>query len=553
MNSSLNRLPVWPKMVILMNKRLDKIWRQAAFCVCLAVLLFSAACAPIGQSSYPEISRDEEIPGNTQTEPVGNDWQLEPTRLVLAVPFGPEAAEMLRLLFLARLSGDLPLDRENLSGNVWQQEDLLVFDQPLELVLESVSWAEGADREQMDIWRSAGELPDIIYSRNASTEISKKSIIDLTDHLAENSLLSPDNIYASMLEGAYVNNGIYGIPFLASTPLLLSDREWLTQAGVSLPAAAWSWLDFAELALAAQAGLDESGLGVSQTVLDSLQEEPQQLSEILTRCRLTLANPQELFRWLPLQTAGTAGGYGWQNGSFDLTGDAWQATYAWLEQFISSGLTPYHLSGEQRQEAMLQNRIQIARRSVFWIADSTELAWWHQQDGISVSEKYLPIGELFWPLADNEAENGISTETAAKAAAGARFPVNMRYLAVAAGSDRQQLATGFAAFIALDPDSLLIQSRYQLYEGMFPASRNDEVWQAMVSRQPYSSMLMSLRPELDNIYVEPVFSQANWVPATTEAQALLLALLQGQEDEEPDTEVRLGEINRRINRLLRGE
>lgn len=531
-----------------------RIARQYSKFILLFILIAItlSGCSVPERTTYPELPGQDVSPDLTTEDPSSSGPVIDrKTVLTIAVPFGKDTAEMLRLLFCARISGELDHDPGNPIGDSIRMDNLAEYDLPLELILENVSPAGGAGIEQILQWQASATVPDIIYSKNAAGSYGLETLADLGPHLHDNQLFTPDNVYASLVPGAAAENSIYGVPYLGSVPLVLYDKNWLDSSGISLPEFGWSWHDFAKIMIQVQNELDESGLGISPAIIESLEEQPEVLEKLLAGSKITMGNPQMLVHWLPTQIDSQTGPIGWNGGRFVLNSPAGAETYNWIDNMTRSGFSYLHLDQDLREKAMLMNRQQVADRSIFLVINSSDLAWWHQQEDRTAGEKFLPAGDISWPgeQAGDQADENTSNDNAVNYQ---RTPVIMNYLAVSADSEHEELAAELAAFIALDNDSLLIQSRYQLYEGFFPAVRSQTVWNAMVSRQTYSSMLMQVALDLENITIEPAYIEKNWDPAAETAENLLLDLLhRSAAGESIDLAYELNRIDNRINQIIR--
>lgn len=526
----------------------------------MTMLVLPVSCTPSQEPTFPQLPKQQETSEMAPEATGTNNSNIVPgTVLRLAVPLGEDAAELLRLLFSGRLSGDLVLDEANGAGRLLQLDDLAEYDLPWQIELESVSWSSGADRTQIAQWKAAADLPDIIYSRRAAADLDLINLLELSPYLSGSELIKPDRIYSGLLEGAIIENHVFGVPYLASVPLLIYRQDWLDSENIALPQGEWNWQQLSEIALQVQMRLDETGKGISPDILETIQENSEISPDVLTEALITLGNPLELMHYLPAQINRESGALAWKEDHFALAGQSGQEAYSWLEKFVHRGLSAVHLDEPQRELADLQNMSQIARRSIFWIADSSDLAWWHQQEGISPDEKLLPRGAVSWPeetveldtREDNCPDN--NAQTADDARFQSRLPVSVRYLTVSRSSEYPGLAADLAAFLALDNDSLLIQSRFQLYEGLFPAVRSELVWNAMVARQPYSTILMDVKELLDCTFTEPAFTVPDYESAVEKAHVLLQELLYDSLLTEENIAERLKEIDQIINQVLRGE
>ena len=157
---------------------------RSVACLFLILMLLAGGCSLSGADEFPTLeTHASPVPGQSesvdQTDPSENA-QTDPVSLSLAVPYGNDVADLLRLLFLARKSGLQPLGDGHSIGMYVQAEDLLQYDGPLQLSVQTVSASSGATDEQIKGWQASGLLPDVIYVREAAHAPGLGQLLDIS-------------------------------------------------------------------------------------------------------------------------------------------------------------------------------------------------------------------------------------------------------------------------------------------------------------------------------------------------------------------------------------
>jgi ABC-type glycerol-3-phosphate transport system substrate-binding protein len=503
--------------------------RLAASLACLLLLTVTAGCAGQGTNVFPTLgtTAPSQNPSTQPSDSKPTASSDEP-HLTVALPLSEEATRVVRLLYLAKKSGLINQEPGQYIGQSINPDDLGQFDKGLTVTLDPLPLSTGATLLQVSLWQASAQLPDIIYCQDAVASLGLDQVIPLNSLLFDNPLLSAAHVYPSMLQSGSVGDALYGIPFLASTPLVYWNKNLLTQLGLDLPLATWTWRDWQELSTAAQQAIDSLGFGATPQTLQQLADTPELLSARLVQARFVTDNPAAALPFIPASISQSAGYALWNSQAFQMDDPSFKAAATWLNDYTHMGYSLLHLTSEQRLAAFGASDTQQAwttGRILFWLGDSSDIAS-RQQDSIPLAAVPLPAGPLDGDGVSNQTAAG--TPAAGEAVTARRLPLTVRSLFIGKQCQDPQLAADFAAFIALDADSLLMQGRYSLYEGMFPVIQDSYVWDALVGRQAYGSILHTLRDRLPEAYCSGQQQTANWqavmqILEQAEGQALLLA------------------------------
>ena len=473
------------------------------------LLLIPGGCVMPGEPVFPTLKTDgHSVPGQTASTDETSTTGIssgEPVTLTVAVPFGNDAADLLRLLFLARTSGQLPGEDGQLIGQHVQADDLAPFDGSLQIAIQTVSATAGATAGQILLWQAAAQMPDVLYVRSAAQSPGLDQLLDLQEWVFDDALLSAGHIYAEALNSMRTDQILYGIPYLASTPMVFFNQKLLEQFHTENPDLNQTWEDWQNLLARLQSAVSLDGQGATPANLALYAEFPQQRDDHLRQSVFLLENPVDFLPFLPASLAMTSGWAMWQGPRFTFADSSFKISADWLRRQVQMGYSPWHLSFEDRITALKVNSARTDNRVIFWVGDSTDLSTWHQQTA-------LPVGECFMPAGARDIRSNLadSASGAVHALLDQRLPVEIRSLVVSKTTREPALAAAFAVFLALDVDSLLLQSRFQLYEGLFPLVQEQAVWEAMVARQPFGYILLTIKDRMPYAYCSGRQMIASW-------------------------------------------
>lgn len=446
--------------------------------VVLVLAMVPAGCTADEGSGFPALTTSlPDGTGSSETTTAGSDATEPVQQLTVALPLDGEGLEALRLLFLARQSGLIRQEPGQYIGLQILPDDLRQFDNGMILNLLPVSAATGATTEQIDMWRSSGSMPDLVYSRSAAETVGLDECLDLTGYLYANKLLTADRVNIPALENCRSGALLYSIPYLASFPVIYINNSLLMQMGLEMPAKTWSWGDWQAFAANAQLAIDQAGLGATQDTIRTLAQDEGALAELLARSIYVTDDLSGLLEWLPAAFEPSAGWAMWDGQRFDYRNAALDQAVEWLSANYLAGYSTLHLTEEQRLAAF--NAVDAVRsgRVLMWAGDSADLDTWRQA-GLQVKACLMPTG-----LAVTDGQQPIADEAG-------QIRISVRSIAVSQSCRLPELAADLAAFIALDADALLLQSRYRLFSGLSPLINDATVQQTLLAGQADWSWLL---------------------------------------------------------------
>ena len=436
-------------------------------------------------------------PRPTESSPTETRSEEDLVYLTLAVPFTDQTTQALRLLFLAREAGlQLDLSAPRLGDHV-ELDDLLQFEGPLALNTFTVPAAVGVSAEQVRAWRASATMPDLLYCSSAAALPDKSQLLPLNDWLYDNMLLSPELLYPQMLAALSNGQTLYSVPFLASTPLLCHHAGLLEQLNARVPPADLSWTSWAQWLDETQQLLIRQQLSIAPAELTTLGDDPQIRQSYLEKA---IVLNSQLAAYLPFiaPAASSTLNWGmWQENSFALDHPEFRSSAAWLRELAQSGYGTEHLTETDLLGAFQEDRL-ISR-----LMDSASLDEWDNREPFAASFSLMPYAE--------------EKEMLAKGLSMKRVPLHIRSLYVSRETENPELSVKLATFIAMDPDSLLMQSRFQQYKGLIPLIRDDAVWAALVAPQTHGALLIALRERLPYAYTGGQQTVRNWDAIIQEA------------------------------------
>jgi hypothetical protein len=465
-------------------------------------MVVMSSCQAPRHSSFPTLETRPSNPVDqtetSVTNPADPEEWVTPVYLSIAVPFGKEAAESLRLLFLARESG-LEIDSSgNYIGSNVSRDDLIRFDAPLHLDVQTVSADEGVSGDQIASWRASGNMPDLMYCSRAAATPGLDHLLTLDELLYDHPLIVPDWVFPTTVDTLRQGEKLSGIPYLASIPLICFNKNLLEQLHVASLPLDPTWFQWQQWMESVQRALTDAELSATPDDLMLIEEDSDVQKERLQRAVFVHDDLSDILPFIPISLGGS-GWAAWNGYSFLLDSQTFKLSASWLRERVRYGLSPVHLSDTQRTTAFNSTRsLRLEDRVVSWTIDSTDLAYWHQQSEIVVGESLMPHGNLQ------------ETPAASDKTAEIRMPVDVRCLVISRQSQEPEWAARFAAFVALDPDSLLMQSRYQINEGLYPVVDDPVVWSALVDRQQFGSGISTFRERFSNAAVSGRQLVAQW-------------------------------------------
>lgn len=524
--------------------------KQGWRCWLLVLLLLLSSGLTACQLNQDNVFPDLPTAGTSRLTPIptmtpdasastGETTGEQPLTLTVAGPWTAESLNNLRLLFLAKHSGALATTEGQLIGDTIRISDLTRYEGPLRVELIPVAMDTGATAESIRVWKAAGNLPDLMYVSQAGDLADSGSLLDLASYLADDDRLSANVTYPSLLTANMSRQRLLAVPYLVSVPLVCFNQSLLNQYSIPSPAAQWTWSDCLDLCASLQAAFKSDGRRLNPADLQSLAANPAALTEKLQQACFPLANPQALLQYWPACLDARIGLASWDGRHLNYDQPAFAAAVQSLQTVVKAGYSPLHLTTAQSAVAWTDSPLQNSGRIALWIDDSANLSAWQLQSKIAFN--FVPLPDF---ASDSPAQTGSQAvsqattqptganqgqptdaqtsqttgqtttrpagETVNQRLLARRQPVVLRSLAVSSRTATPELAAEFAAFLALDPDALLLQARLQRFDGFYPSINNQMLWQMMVQGQQNGSQMMDLRSRLAYAYTGGALLQTVW-------------------------------------------
>ncbi|MGI6327172.1 MAG: extracellular solute-binding protein [Saccharofermentanales bacterium] len=494
-------------------------------CFILAVLLLTglaAGCRLDETPTFPALETTKSVkpdPGG-ETLPK-NPEATAPAQLKAALPISQAGLDAARLLFLAKQSGLLNLEPGQTIGLQVQIDDLRQFDDGSTIDLLPVPISTGATVDQIRIWKNADDLPDIIYTLSAADLAGLLPVRNLEQEMYNQPLLSAGHVNIPALASVSLQGSLIGIPWLASTPILVINQQVADKLKLVIPDENWTWDSWLDFFKAAQVALAEAELLASPEILAEFAEDQTALEARLSGALFVMNDPTSILCFLPAAFDAKAAWAAWNGEAFALDHPAFRQAVAWLREGHIADGTVLQLSDEQRQLVFSGQDPDQSGRTLMWLTDSAVFAEQRQN---------LPPNLLIrlLPSAFSQQEDKGNRQSAPLFLTGRALVVNKQ-------SKAPQMAAQLASFIALDVDALLMQSRFSSDTGQMPLVYHSEAWQALI-QNPFSQGLLA---DFSNRLPDACFSSqqttANWFKAMQEMfSAFGLSLLGTADDNEID-------------------
>ncbi len=433
--------------------------RMATLAVVLALVGLLPACRLTEDSGFPPL--ESQASGQTDssqpsTQPTGT---AQTPSLRVALPMDEPTLDAVRLLYLAK-QGGISQEAGQTIGQQISLDALKLYDNGMKIDLITVPAATGATREQVNLWLSTNDLPDIIYTDSAAAKIGLENCRNINDLLYDNPLLSAGQVNIAALDSGRRGDSLLAVPYLASMPVVYFNETLLAQLGLVAPSPDWTWNQLLAFESKAQQAIDAAGLSASPTALAIIGSKAQ--NSQLIKSVFVMGTPADLLQWLPASLSAEAGWAMWDGQSFQFQKPVFASAAEWLKTIVSGGYSTVHLTAAQRLIAQNGNDLILSGRVLMWAGDSADDSTW-ENAGLTVTARPIPADQT----------SGVIQ----------RMPLTVRSLIVSKTATDPALAAELAAFIALDTDSLLMQSRYQVYEGFVPMNNDSAVWDAAVASQ----------------------------------------------------------------------
>lgn len=433
--------------------------RVVLLLICSIAVCLLPACGISQETGFPDLEISQtggtEPTQSSVTEPTGPSTSRS---LTVALPLGSDSLDSVRLLFLAKESGLIIQEPGQYIGQQIALEDLQQFDSDLTINLVAVTPSTGATPEQIRLWQSSGSMPDIVYCESAA-DAGLSNILNLNDLLYENQLLTAKNVFVPVLENCREGQVLYGIPYYASLPVIYFNSSLMGQLQLQQPANEWTWQDFLSFS-----DLAKQAMNVAEPATSFVTDDP-----------------SALLKWLPASFDADAGYAMWDGQAFRFDQPAFSSAAAWLQDYADAGYTMLNLTAEERLAVLGTLDPILGSKVLIWPGESSDLDNL-QKDGLQVGSNLMPAG----------------------------LTLSVKPLVISKNCTQPQLAADFAAFVALDADSLLLQSRYQVFNGLVPLVKDTTVWQTVVGGQNKATMLLPLFDQMSSIDCSAQQLTAGW-------------------------------------------
>jgi ABC-type glycerol-3-phosphate transport system substrate-binding protein len=413
----------------------DILALAAALLVLLAV---SAACVPADAVVFPTTGTSARPTGPVSTTSSSTP-DLPQRPVTIATGYSREVAEYLGMLYYSRITGVFPENGNDWIGDTVNLEELAQFRDSFPVEALQIE-PGGAGEARIRAWAAAGRLPDLYLTDRVAACAANGWAADITYSAGAHRLLNGMSLYPVLVEGAKSGARLFGIPITFTMPVLMYDRDAVYEAGLIPPLdSGWEFGAFAA-ALETAAALVQPETGT--TVSTGSREGDNPVAVPL------LPTAEGLLELLPAGMDTSLGWAAWTGSGFGFDRNAFREAAGHVESLLLKGLTADRLDPDLFDSAAI------------WLGDSSQIAG----ERLSL-EGSLALSRI--PYLGSE-----------------RIGVRVQTLCVSPEAAETQTIVDFAMFIALDPDALLLASRFGRPEGYLPVSRVDRVWDRTMQSWP---------------------------------------------------------------------
>ena len=470
------------------------VFRKSFFLLVFLCISTLTGCITTSNDHFPVFSEAENNTENQQI-PTNSIVILEEEEMIeitVASPLKDMQLNYLAVLYTAK-------KEQTGMKNIDFSPEYLQNIKPQFTVRAVQTKADGAAIDDIEKWT---EIPDILYVNELGGFEEKKMIQPLTKLLADNSLFLPSNLPISALSSMKMSDDIYGIPFRISAKLLFSNLDILEKAGLQeLP----SDLDL------------EVFKDISETIFQKLTteiipeqdeftdddtdkiEDPSDLSDPQIRIDTLMESIYPLYSctdFFPFLSASFNPELTWfsrKNYFFEFTSEAFYQSVDYLRSYSMAGYSLDHLSEDDKELAFSDEDPRLSGRVAMWIGDTKDLSYWSDNGNTPIILSQIPS----------------SPESISSPPALTIYP-----LCVSTTARHPELASDFAAFIALDHDALLYQMRHD--DGYFPVVDIESLWDSIYSDSDYYEMYLFIHENLRDAYYNPVTNDKSMYQSTEE-------------------------------------
>ena len=431
----------------------------------LCIFLFGMASCSSEKSIFPTIPQN---PGNNNPTAESTDI-TETTRdqarvaIRLAAPLSDETVMYLSQLYTAKRNNMLGV---GITGQTVSIDFLDTIESDISVELLTTS-STGVNLSSYMTWSESGTIPDIILTDSMSDLIESGYLIPLEDYLAGNTLLSPANVYHDMVTQCYSMGQQYGIPFSASVSVIFVNNEILNAAGIVLPYEA-----------------DMNAVLDASSVVYSLNEKQDEADTFI----IPIYSGIDLMPYLPSVFDSKVGFMAERMGKIDLDSDGIMESIRFLREFDSSFFVE-SMTPEDRDAVFGTFDPITSKRVAMWIGQSDEVSRWANYMPYTLGITQIP-----------SLKSGMLTRPALTV-----FP-----LCISSQSEYPYESADFAAFVALDPDAILLRQRLEKHEGFIPVVKSPEVWNYTFSDAKYCGSFYKYKDIMSEAYYCPFVSDVDF-------------------------------------------
>ena len=393
--------------------------------------------------------------------------------------------EYLGMLYYARISGVFPQNATTLIGDTVNLEELAQFRDSFPVrVLRTEPGGAGVD--QLRVWSSAGMLPDI-YLTDAVASVGNEGLAaDLTSITSGNALFSIDKVYPALVEGSKSNGRLFGIPMAFTVPMLFIDRTLADQYDIQTPSAAgWDVEMF----------MNETGKVLAERDLhgDTIPSPKE-----VVKTDAGLLSAKGLWAHLPSGLDSSLGWAAWTGRRFGFDRDAVLVAAEQIQVLTAAWITADRMADKDTEVPPADGKPVFSGNYVMHIGYSSQVSTERARLNDQLGLARLPyMGEE-------------------------RIGAHVYSLCIRPDAAKNRAIVDFAVFLALDPDALVLASRFDTLNGFMPVSKHDAVWTHLVANHMDGEFFQGFRSLLPTAYVDGATCVPGW-------SALYSALIQPTE------------------------
>lgn len=451
----------------------------------LLVALVVTSCQPGTKNRFPALTTAATTASSSATKPTDAPSSSTPITLRVAGPFTAEAAEALRQLYLNLESGQLKRTDGTTIGDRFKPGGAIPDDASLTIRFEPITLGQMMDGNTYRAMAAAGTLPDVFATGDVGSLVKLKAVADLTSIFKSIDTQSASRIPIFAFEALQREGKYWGIPYLATVPVLLVNRGLASQLDLKLPEGRMTAAGLSDVLIQASGKLQELSRPIASPTAGPTAKPATSPAASPTPVQTTVSNPytsvsaiadlRPFLKYWPTSMNPSLGFAAYQNGRFNFDSGSVSETLTMLRGLDRNQMTP--ALSQSKAGAIDQTAARTAFRNnqtVFLVEDSGALPEWSLQSHVQVGALDLPTRP--GSLGDSKT-------------APERQAFKVSAYCVSATSAYPMTAARVAMFLAQDPDALLLQNQYVTYEGYVPLSHDAAVWDRLVSRQTSNTVL----------------------------------------------------------------